>query len=103
MCACDELHDDTYLPSLRLHRVASLEVLSDIKLVLKEDANLDPNDKTKILVTLVKDKCQEIMEDVDKFDNTQGCFIHYQLILFFQATRLQYLNGQVQLANKQAR
>ena len=28
----------------------------------------------------VKDKCQAIMEDVDKFDNLQDGFIHYQLI-----------------------
>jgi hypothetical protein len=27
-------------------------------------------------------------------------FIHYQLICFCQATRLQYLNGHVQLANQ---
>ena len=41
------------------------------------------------------------MEDVDKLDNIQDCFIHYQLLRFCQATRLQYLNGQVQLANQQ--
>jgi hypothetical protein len=34
-------------------------------------------------------------------DNIQDCFIHYQLLRFCQATRLQYLNGQVQLANQQ--
>jgi hypothetical protein len=38
---------------------------------------------------------------VDKLDNIQACFIHYQLLRFCQATRLQYLNGQVQLANQQ--
>ena len=48
----------------------------------------------------VKDKCQAIMEDVDKLDNIQDGFIHYQLIRFCQATRLQYLNGHVQLANQ---
>ena len=67
------------------------------------------------------------MEDVEKLDNIQDCFIHYQLhtasgcsihcgvevtelstnkqhtlsLRFCQATRLQYLNGQVQLANQQ--
>ncbi len=41
------------------------------------------------------------MEDVDKLDNIQDCFIHYQLLRFCQASRLQYLNGQVQLANQQ--
>ena len=41
------------------------------------------------------------MEDVDKLDNLQDCFIHYQVLRFCQATRLQYLNCQVQLANQQ--
>ena len=48
----------------------------------------------------VKDKCQAIMEDVDKLDNIQDDFIHYQLIRFCQAIRLQYLNGHIQLANQ---
>ena len=48
----------------------------------------------------VKDKCQAIMEDVDKLDNIRDDFIHYQLIRFCQATRLQYLNGHIQLANQ---
>jgi hypothetical protein len=128
-------------------------VLSDIKQVLKEDAGLALNDKTKILVKgisaadehaaaqrlliadpslahlspplspasfvvdgyiglgvpigtdalfqhFVKDKCQAIMEDVDKLDNIQDGFIHYQLIRFCQATWLQYINGHVQLVNQ---
>ena len=33
-------------------------------------------------------------------DNIQDGFIHYQLICFCQATRLQYINGHVQLANQ---
>ncbi len=40
------------------------------------------------------------MEDVDKLDNIQDGFIHYQLIRFCQATRLQDLIGHVQLANQ---
>jgi hypothetical protein len=48
----------------------------------------------------VKDKCQAIMEDVDNLDNIQDVLIHYQLIRFCQATRLQYINGHVQLANQ---
>ncbi len=128
-------------------------MLSDIKHVPREDAGLDLNDKTKILVKgisaakahtaaqrlltadpslahlgpllapkalvddgyiglgvpigtdafvqhFVKKKCQEIMEDVDKLDNIQNGFIHYQLMRFCQATRLQYLNGQIDLANQ---
>jgi hypothetical protein len=42
------------------------------------------------------------MGDVDKLDNFQDGFMHYQLIRFCQATRLQYLNGYVQLVNQNA-
>jgi hypothetical protein len=50
----------------------------------------------------VNDKCHAIVEDVDKLDNIQDGFIHYQLIRFCQATRLQDLNGHVQLVNQNA-
>jgi len=40
------------------------------------------------------------MEDVDKLDNIRDGFIHYQLIRFCQAIRLQDLNGHVELANQ---
>ena len=43
----------------------------------------------------VKNKCQAIMEDVDKLDSIQDGFIHDQLIRFCQTTRLQYLNGHI--------
>ena len=143
--------DDSYI---KAKLSVALEVLSDIKHVLKEDAGLALNfDKTKILVKgisaadahaaaqrmlaadpslahlsaslspasfvvdgyiglgvpigtdafiqhFVKDKCETIMEDVDKLDNIQDGFIHYQLIRFCQATRLQYLNCQIDLANQ---
>ncbi len=51
----------------------------------------------------VKDKCETIMEDVNKLDNIQDGFIHYQLIRFCQATPLQYLNSQIDLANQNCR
>jgi hypothetical protein len=142
--------DDGYI---KAKLSVALEVLSDIKHVLREDAGLDLNDKTKILVKsisaaeahtaaqrlltadpslahlgpllaptafvddgyiglgvpigtdafvqhFVKKKCQEIMDDVDKLDNIQDGFIHYQLVRFWQATRLQYLTGQIDLANQ---
>ncbi len=47
----------------------------------------------------VKDKCQAIMDDVDKLDNIQDGFIHYQLLRFCH-TRLQYLNCQIDQANQ---
>ncbi len=40
------------------------------------------------------------METVDKLDNIQDGFIHYQLFWFCQAIRLQCLNGQIDLANQ---
>jgi hypothetical protein len=142
--------DDGYI---KAKLSVALEVLSDINHVLREDAGLDLNDKTKILVKgisaaeahtaaqrmltadpslahlgpllapksfvddgyiglgvpigtdafvqhFVKKKCQEIMEDVDKLDNIQDGFINYQLMRFWQATRLQYLNRQINLANQ---
>ena len=42
----------------------------------------------------------EDSEDVDKLDSVQDGFIHYQLLRFCQATRLQYLNGQVPIENQ---
>jgi hypothetical protein len=118
--------DDGYL---KAKLSVTLYVLPDIKQVLKEDAGLALNEKTKILVKgisaanahvaaqrlliadpslahlspllssasfvvdgyiglgvpigtdafiqhFVKDKCQAIMEDVDKLDNMQDGFIH---------------------------
>ncbi len=53
-----------------------------------------------IIQHFVKDKCQAIMEDVDKLDNIQDGFIHYQLIRFCQATLLQYLDCHVQLTHQ---
>ncbi len=131
--------------NIKANLSVALEVLSDIKHVLKEDASLALNfDKTKILVKgisvadahaaaqrmlaadtslahlspllspaifvvdcyissiiqhFVKDQYETIIENVDKLDNTQDGFIHYQLIWFCQATRLQYLNGQIDLTN----
>ena len=40
------------------------------------------------------------MDDVDKLNNIQDGFIHYQLLRFCQATRLQYINGQITLTNQ---
>ena len=44
--------------------------------------------------------CRDIIEDVEKLDAIQDCFIHYQLIRFCQATRLQYLNSHIILDNR---
>ena len=43
----------------------------------------------------VTDKCQQISDDIDKLDPLTDGFVHYQLLRFCQATRLQYLNAHV--------
>jgi hypothetical protein len=48
-------------------------------------------------------KCWAIMEDFDKLGSIQDGFIQYQLLRFCQATRLQYLNGHIDLANQNMR
>ena len=48
----------------------------------------------------MKDKCLAIIDDVDKLDSVDDGFIHYQLLRFCQATRLQYLNGQISIRNQ---
>jgi hypothetical protein len=40
------------------------------------------------------------MDDVEKLDAIQGGFIHYQLIRFCQATRLQFINSHFLLGNR---
>jgi hypothetical protein len=41
--------------------------------------------------------CRAITDDVEKLDAFQDGFIHYQLLRFCQATRLQYLNSHILL------
>jgi hypothetical protein len=133
-----------------------LQVLDELKCVLKEDAGLDLNiSKTPILskyitqqsifdvahtfinitpqlshlngeisldsfrpdgfvdigVTIVTDTfirllelknagTSMIIEDVEKLDVIEDSFIHYQLLRFCQATRLQYLNSHIILDNR---
>ncbi len=50
----------------------------------------------------VKDKIKDIINDVDKLDAIEDGFIHYQLLRFCQATRLQYLNSHIILHNQNA-
>ena len=44
--------------------------------------------------------CRDIIDDVEKLDAIQDGFIHYQLLRFCQATRLQYINSHVMLPNR---
>ena len=50
----------------------------------------------------VHDACQKVkvIDDVDKLDHIEDDFVHYQLLRFCQATRLQYLNSHVSLDNQ---
>ena len=42
----------------------------------------------------------KVIDDVDKLDHIDDGFVHYQLLRFCQATRLQYLNSHVSLDNQ---
>ena len=44
--------------------------------------------------------CRTIIDDVEKLDAIQDGFIHYQLLRFCQATRLQYINSHILLGNR---
>ena len=44
--------------------------------------------------------CRAIIDDVEKLDAIQDGFIHYQLLRFCQATRLQYINSHILLGNR---
>ncbi len=43
--------------------------------------------------------CRNIIDDVEKLDAIQDVFIHYQLVRFCQATRLQFINSHIMLNN----
>ncbi len=44
--------------------------------------------------------CRDIIDDVEKLDAIQDGFIHFQLLRFCQATRLQYINSHIMLNNR---
>jgi hypothetical protein len=50
--------------------------------------------------SFVTKKCRDIIDDVEKLDAVQDGFIHFQLIRFCQATRLQYVNSHIMLGNR---
>ncbi len=47
--------------------------------------------------SFVAKKCRDIIDDVEKLDDIQDVFIHFQLIRFCQATRLQHINSHIML------
>jgi len=50
--------------------------------------------------SFVAKKCRDIIDDVEKLDALQDGFIHFQLLRFCQATRLQFLNSHIMLNNR---
>ena len=44
--------------------------------------------------------CHEIIEDIDLLDDIEDGLVHFKLLRFFQATRLQFINGHVALDNQ---
>jgi hypothetical protein len=50
--------------------------------------------------SFVAKTCRDIIDDVEKLDAIQDGFIHYQLLRFCQATRLQYINSHIMLPNR---
>ena len=50
--------------------------------------------------SFVATSCRDIIEDVEKLDVIQDGFIHFQLLRFCQATRLQYINSHIMLPNR---
>ena len=50
--------------------------------------------------SFVAKTCRDIIDDVEKLDAIQDGLIHYQLLRFCQATRLQYINSHIMLPNR---
>ncbi len=44
--------------------------------------------------------CRAIIDDVEELDTIQDGFIHYQILRFWEDTRLQYLNSHILLGNR---
>jgi hypothetical protein len=48
----------------------------------------------------VAKKYRDFIEDVEKLDAIEDSFIHFQLLRFFQVTRLQHINSHIFLDNR---
>ncbi len=44
--------------------------------------------------------CRNIIDDVEKLDDIQDGFIHFQFLRFCQDTRLQFINSHIMLNNR---
>ncbi len=59
-----------------------------------------PIDTDAFVRSFVAKTCRDIIDDVEKLDAIQDGFIHFQLLRFCQATRLQYVNSHIMLSNR---
>ena len=59
-----------------------------------------PIDTDAFVRSFVAKTCRDIIDDVEKLDAIQDGFIHFQLLRFCQATRLQYINSHIMLSNR---
>ncbi len=59
-----------------------------------------PIDTDTFVRQFVDKTCTDIIEDVEKLDDIEDDFIHFQLLRFCQATWLQYLNSHIILDNR---
>ena len=50
--------------------------------------------------SFVAKTCRDIIDDVEKLDAIQDGFVHFQLLRFCQATRLQYIYSHIMLSNR---
>ncbi len=59
-----------------------------------------PIDTDAFVRSFAAKKCRDIIDDVEKLYAIQGGFIHFQLLRFCQATRLQYIKSHIMLSNR---
>jgi hypothetical protein len=50
--------------------------------------------------SFVTKTCRDIIDDVERLDTIQDGFIHFQLLRFYQTTRLQFINSHIMLSNR---
>jgi hypothetical protein len=60
----------------------------------------EPIGSDSFVQSFVTKKCRDTIDDVEKLDDIQDGFIHFQLIRFCQDTRFQYINSHIMLGNR---
>ncbi len=57
-------------------------------------------DTDTFVCNFVSRTCRDIIDDVEKLDVIQDGFVHYQLVRFCQATRLQFIDSHIILNHR---